>query len=158
MVDKAVEEPQQLRVSAMDHVAVAVPDLGQAISLYRDRFGAEVSEPITVPEQAIRIAYVRLANARIELMQPLSEDSPVGKFLARHPDGGLHHICLTTEDVATAHSAAEAQDLRPLKAPAKGHHGRLLFFLHPKTTQGTLVEIEETRAASELTPQTSGAA
>ena len=133
-------------VPALAHVAVAVPDLEKAALLYRNRFNAVVEEPFTIPEQAIRVAYVRLANTTIELMQPLGEDSPIARFLARNPDGGLHHICLTTEDAAAAHSDALAHGLRPLNPPSAGHHGCPLFFLHPKATFGALIEIEEDTA------------
>ncbi len=143
LMDDIGNEGRTKAIPAIDHVAIAVPDIEKAASLYRNRFKALVDEPVIVPEQAIRIAYVHFANATIELMQPLSENSPVGKFLARNPDGGLHHICLTTKDAAAAHADAAAHGLRPLQPPAAGHHGSPLFFLHPKATFGTLIEIEE---------------
>ncbi len=128
---------------AVDHVAVAVPDLDAAVSLYRDHFGAAISAPVTIAEQSIRMAYAQFANIRVELMQPLAEDSPVGRFLTRNPQGGLHHICFAATNVDAAHETAVAEDLRPVGAPREGHHGRFLFFLHPKATFGTLIEIEQ---------------
>ncbi|MDE2792967.1 MAG: methylmalonyl-CoA epimerase [Paracoccaceae bacterium] len=140
---EGTEDSGPVGVGSIDHVALAVPDLDTAISFFRDRFAAEVSEAVTLAEQSIRIAFVRLANAEIELMEPLSRDSPIGRFLARNPAGGLHHICLATDDASSAHSASLAQGLRPLNPPRPGYHGRPLFFLHPKATFGMLVEIEE---------------
>ena len=130
-------------VPSIDHIAVAVPDLEAAASLYRDHFGAAISDPVTIAEQSIRMVYAQFANVRIELMQPLDEDSPVGRFLDRNPHGGLHHICLATTDVDAAYRASVAGGLRPVQPPSKGHHGRPLFFLHPKATHGALIEIEQ---------------
>ena len=127
----------------IDHIAVAVPDLEAAVSLYRDHFGAAISDPVTIAEQSICMVYAQFANVRIELMQPLDEDSPVGRFLVRNPHGGLHHICLATADVDAAYGASVADGLRPVQPPRKGHHGRPLFFLHPKATHGALIEIEQ---------------
>lgn len=141
-------KPPPLEVLTIDHVAIAVPDLDHAMSFFRDKYGAEVTAPKAVPEQGIRLAYAQFENARIELMQPLSDESPVGRFVARNPGGGLHHICLTTGDASVAYSAAADWGLRPLSEPVKGHHGHPLFFLHPKATLGALFEIEEMAAGA----------
>ena len=141
-------EPSPLEISAIEHIAIAVPDLERAIELYRSRFGANVGEPVEIPGQSIRIACVKFANAKIELMQPTEENSAVGKFLARNPNGGLHHICFATGDADRAYADADALELRPLGPPAKGYHGRPLFFLHPKAALGTLIEIEEASTES----------
>ncbi len=136
-------------VPSIDHVAVAVPDLEQAAAFYRNAFGAIVDDPVEVSEHAIRIAIVHFANVSLELMQPLTSDSPVGRFLARHPKGGLHHISLTTREAAAAFAAATDRGLNPLTEPRTGYHGRQLFFLDPKSTFGTMIEIEEKAAHSE---------
>lgn len=137
-----------MEVPTIDHLAIAVPDLDHAISFFRDIFGVEVTAPKAVPEQGIRLAYAHFENARVELMQPLSDQSPVGRFIARNPGGGLHHICLATGDATAAYSAAADCGLRPLSKPVKGHHGHPLFFLHPKATLGALFEIEEMAAGA----------
>lgn len=143
------EDPRPVKVGSINHVALAVPDLDSAITFFRKSFAAEVSDAVTLAEQSVRIAFVRLANADIELMESLSRESPVGRFLARNPDGGLHHICLATDDASSAHAASVNQGLRPLNSPSPGYHGRPLFFLHPKATLGTLVEIEEAEQETE---------
>lgn len=129
----------------LDHVSIAVPDLDVAADFYRNTFGCAVGDAIDVPEQGMRIAYVALANIKIELMQPLDGASAVGKFLARNPAGGLHHVCMATPDADEAAKAAPDAGLRVLGdgTPKPGHHGRKLFFLHPKDCAGTLIEIEE---------------
>ncbi len=146
---EGTEDSGPVKVGSIDHVALAVPDLDSAISFFRESFAAKVSEPVTLAEQSVRIAFVRLANADIELMEPLSRESPVGRFLDRNPDGGLHHICLATDDASSAHASSVARGLRPLNRPRPGYHGRPLFFLHPKAALGTLVEIEETERKSQ---------
>mgnify|MGYP003389264361 CR=1 FL=1 len=131
-------------IAGFDHISIAVPDLDAATELYRTKFGCVVSEPIDIPKQGIRMAYVDLGNAKIELMQPLDQSSPIAKFLERNPAGGIHHFCMTTADANSAAVAATAADMRVLADPTPGHHGRQLFFLHPKDSLGTLIEIEET--------------
>jgi methylmalonyl-CoA/ethylmalonyl-CoA epimerase len=127
----------------IDHIAVAVPNLDQAIEMYKSKFGASVTDPIDVPEQGIRIAYAKFANACIEIMMPTRPDSPVGRFLDRNPKGGVHHFCLTTKNVDEAVQSAEANGMRLASKPIVGHHGRRLFFLHPADTIGSLIEMEE---------------
>lgn len=140
-----IETTAPIPALSLDHIAQAVPDLEAACEHYRSVYGCEVTEPKEVPEQGIRIAYVLLSNAKIELMTPVSEDSPVAGFLNRMPKGGLHHFCLTVPDAAAAASAARAEGLRVLGdgTPKPGHHGHPLFFLHPGDCQGALTEIEE---------------
>ena len=129
----------------LDHVSIAVPDLKAAAAFYRDNFGLTVGDPIALPAEGIRIAYVQLANIKIELMQPTSDGSAIAKFLARNPAGGIHHICLATADADAAAEAASKAGLRVLGdgAAKPGHHGRKLFFLHPKDALGTLIEVEQ---------------
>ena len=129
----------------VDHISIAVPDLDTAAAFWRETFGCEVGEPIDVPGEGMRIAYVQLANIKIELMQPGNEASAAGKFLARNPTGGLHHICVATSDAVAAAKAATDAGLRVLGdgTPKPGHHGHKLFFLHPKDCMGTLIEVEE---------------
>jgi methylmalonyl-CoA/ethylmalonyl-CoA epimerase len=146
------EAPQvPVHVTGLSHIGLAVPDLPAAIRLFRERFACVVSEPIDVPAQKVRIAYVELGNARLELISPASDDSPLAKFLARRPEGGLHHIALAVEDAAEAAADARAEDFRILGsgAPVPGHHGRPLFFLDPRNLFGALTEIEQAPRADD---------
>ena len=136
-----MSEKAPIPAQGLDHVSIAVPDLDAAIRLYRERFGCEVSEPSENPRQGVRMAMIRLENARIELMEPLGEDSPIAGFLERNPAGGIHHFCLTTPDVDSAAAAANKNGLRVLGEPTPDSR---LFFIHPKDSMGTLIEIEET--------------
>ena len=133
-------------VSRCDHIALAVPDLEAALDLFSDTFGLVPGAPKDVPAQGIRIAYVELGNVKLELMEAVDPGSPVGKFLKARPAGGLHHICLETKDARRAHRDADAAGLSPIGDVMPGHHGRDLFFLSPKDTLGTLIEVESEEA------------
>lgn len=132
-------------IGRLNHVAVAVPDLGPAIALYRDTLGAGVTERMALPEHGVTLVFVELPNTRIELMEPLGPASPLASFLARNPNGGLHHVCYEVNDIAAARERLVGEGLRVLGSgePAIGAHGRPVLFLHPKDMAGTLVELEE---------------
>jgi methylmalonyl-CoA/ethylmalonyl-CoA epimerase len=141
-----------IRVQNLSHIGIAVPDLDAAIALFRDRFACEVSAPVEAPAQQVRIAYVELGNARIELLSPMTADSPVAKFLARRPQGGLHHLALgvADADAAAAQARGESFHILGAGAPAPGHHGRPLFFLDPAALLGTLTEVEQAARPDDL--------
>ena len=132
-------------IGRLNHVAIAVPDLGAAVRTYADGLGAAVSPPRDLPEHGVRIVFVELPNAKVELMAPLGAGSPIAAFLDRHPAGGLHHICFEVADLAAARDKLVGEGLRVLGSgePRIGAHGRPVLFLHPKDFNGTLVELEE---------------
>jgi methylmalonyl-CoA/ethylmalonyl-CoA epimerase len=132
-------------IGRLNHVAIVVPDLAAAAALYRDTFGAEVSEPAAMPEHGVTTVFVTLANTAIELLHPLGEDSPVAGFLARRPAGGMHHVCYEVGDILAARERLVACGLRVLGdgEPRTGAHGKPVLFLHPNDACGTLVELEQ---------------
>lgn len=134
-------------IGRLNHVAIAVPDLGAAAALYRDTLGAEASGPVDLPEHGVTTVFVTLPNAKIELLHPLGEGSPIAGFLARNPAGGVHHVCYEVEDIRAARDRLAAAGLRILGdgEPRPGAHGKPVLFLHPKDLCGALVELEETR-------------
>ena len=79
-------------IGRLNHVAIVVPDLDAATALYRDTLGATVSEAQALQDHGVTTVFVDLDNTRIELLHPLGDDSPIGRFLERHPDGGMHHV------------------------------------------------------------------
>ena len=133
-------------VTRMNHVAIAVPDLAAAATLYRDVFGCAVSDPQTSEEHGVTIVYVSLGNVNIELMTPHGDDSPIARFLERNPAGGIHHIGVEVGDMDAAIGHAAERNIRVLgDGTAKtGIHGNPILFLHPKDLCGTLVELEQT--------------
>lgn len=132
-------------IGRLNHVAIAVPDLDAARAMYRDIFGARVSEPLDLPEHGVTTVFVDLGNSRIELLHPLGADSPIAGFLARQPAGGIHHLCYEVADIRAARDRLRAAGMRVLGdgEPRPGAHGRPVLFLHPKDAFGTLIELEE---------------
>ncbi|HSG94137.1 MAG TPA: methylmalonyl-CoA epimerase [Afifellaceae bacterium] len=129
----------------LNHVAIAVPDLAAAVTLYRDTIGATVSDPQSLPDHGVTVVFVELANTKVELLEPLGPDSPIAAFLVRNPDGGIHHICYEVADIIAARDRLRAGGVRILGdgEPKTGAHGKPVLFLHPKDCGGTLVELEQ---------------
>jgi methylmalonyl-CoA/ethylmalonyl-CoA epimerase len=132
-------------IGRLNHVAIAVPDLAAASVKYRKTLGAKVSAPLPLPEHGVTTVFVELPNAKIELLEPLGENSPIAKFLERNPEGGIHHLCYEVNDILAARDRLKAEGARVLGdgEPKTGAHGKPVLFLHPKDFNGTLVEIEE---------------
>ncbi len=132
-------------IGRLNHVAIAVRDLAKATQVYRDTLGATVSEAVPQPEHGVTTVFVVLPNTKIELLEPLGAQSPIEKFLARNPDGGIHHICYEVDDIVAARDRLVKEGARVLGdgAPRIGAHGKPILFLHPKDFCGTLVEIEQ---------------
>ncbi|MFQ5784019.1 MAG: methylmalonyl-CoA epimerase [Alphaproteobacteria bacterium] len=132
-------------IGRLNHVAIVVPDLAAARALYRDGLGANVSDPVAMPEHGVTTVFVELSNTKIELLEPLGEESPVAGFLARNPAGGLHHVCFEVDNIIAARDRLVARGARVLGAgePRTGAHGKPVLFLHPKDFCGTLIEIEQ---------------
>ncbi|HEU5016690.1 MAG TPA: methylmalonyl-CoA epimerase [Pseudolabrys sp.] len=132
-------------IGRLNHVAIAVGDIAKASKVYKDTLGAEVSAKTAQPDHGVSTVFVTLPNTKIELLEPLGEGSPIGKFLERNPDGGIHHICYEVDDIAAARETLKAQGARVLGdgEPKIGAHGKPVLFLHPKDFCGTLVELEQ---------------
>ena len=129
----------------LNHVAIAVADLASATALYRDTLGARVSAPQAMPEHGVTVVFVELPNSKVELLAPLGEASPIARFLAGNPGGGMHHICYEVDDIIAARDRLTGQGARVLGdgTPRIGAHGKPVLFLHPKDFCGTLVELEQ---------------
>ncbi len=132
-------------IGRLNHVAIAVPDLGAARALYRDTLGASVSDPVDMPEHGVTTVFVDLPNAKIELLHPLGDNSPIAGFLARNPSGGMHHVCYEVEDIHAARDRLVEKGVQVLGdgEPRIGAHGKPVLFLHPKDFSGTLIELEQ---------------
>jgi len=130
-------------IGKLNHVAIAVPDLEAGTAIYRDTLGAKVSEPLALPEHGVTTVFVELPNTKIELLHPLGEDSPIAKFLEKHPDGGIHHLCYEVEDIEAAAKKMQEEGARLLGGIKIGAHNKPVLFLHPKDFCGTLVELEQ---------------
>ncbi len=132
-------------IGQLNHVAIAVPDLGAATAFYANALGGKVSEPHELPEHGVTTVFVELPNTKIELLHPLGENSPILAFLAKNPAGGMHHVCYEVEDIIAARDKLVAEGVRVLGGgePKIGAHGKPVLFLHPKDGLGTLIELEQ---------------
>ena len=132
-------------IGRLNHVAIAVSDLDRSTALYRDTLGARVSAPLPQPEHGVTVVFVELPNTKIELLEPLGDNSPIAKFLEKNSDGGMHHVCYEVDDIRAARDRLKASGARVLGdgEPKIGAHGKPVLFLHPKDFGGTLVELEQ---------------
>jgi methylmalonyl-CoA/ethylmalonyl-CoA epimerase len=131
--------------TSLSHVSIVVPDLDAATHKLRETYGLVVGEPHTNAEQGVRLAYVDLGNAKIELMEPARADSPIAKFLERNPKGGIHHVSLGVDDMTSTTAALAGQGVRILGDGHPQHNvvGERIAFIHPADFLGALVELEE---------------
>jgi methylmalonyl-CoA/ethylmalonyl-CoA epimerase len=128
-------------LTEIDHVAIAVNDLGAAIDYYRDTFGAVVEHREVVESDGVEEALLQVAESYIQLLTPTRDDSPVAKYLEKKGEG-LHHIGYRVADCAVALDAVKAQGGRVIDdAPRPGSRGTTVAFVHPKTAFGTLIEL-----------------
>jgi methylmalonyl-CoA/ethylmalonyl-CoA epimerase len=134
-------------ITGLSHVSIVVPSLDAAGRRLREVYGLTLGEVKVNEQQGVRLAYVELGNAKIELMEPSRPDSPVAKFLERNPAGGIHHFCLGVDSVDAAARALGEQGVRVLGegGPQRNVHGDPIAFLHPRDFLGALVELEECR-------------
>ena len=132
-------------IGRLNHVAIAVRDIGKASKVYRDTLGADVSDKVAQPDHGMSTVFITLPNTKIELLEPLGADSPIEKFLERNPDGGIHHLCYEVSNILAARDLLKSQGARVLGdgEPKIGAHGKPVLFLHPKDFCGTLVELEQ---------------
>ncbi len=132
-------------IGRLNHVAIAVKDLEAAAATYRTALGAKVSAPQALPEHGVTVVFVELPNTKIELLQPLGENSAIQAFVDKNPSGGMHHVCYEVDDIYAARDKLKAEGKRVLGdgEPKIGAHGKPVLFLHPKDFAGTLVEIEQ---------------
>jgi methylmalonyl-CoA/ethylmalonyl-CoA epimerase len=130
-------------IGRLNHVAVAVPDLEAAMAVYRDKLGGAVSEPKALPEHGVTVSFVTLPNTKVELLEPLGEDSSIKGFVEKNPRGGMHHVCFEVEDIEAAVEKLAGEGARILGKVKIGAHGKPVIFVHPADFLGTLIELEQ---------------
>lgn len=132
-------------ITGLSHVSIVVPDLEAAAARLHRLYGLVPGERQVNEEQGVRLAYVDLGNARIEIMEPLRPDSPLARFLERNPKGGIHHFCLSVDSVAQSAQALTDSGARVLGdgKVQRNVHGERIAFIHPNDFLGALVELEE---------------
>lgn len=128
-------------IKKIDHLGIAVKDLQAQISLYRDQLGMAFESVEEVESQKVRVAFFRVGESRIELLEPTAEDSPIARHIEKRGEG-MHHVAYRVDDIRAAMAEARARGMQPLsEEPRPGAHHTLVCFLHPKTTGGVLTEL-----------------
>ena len=132
-------------LNRLNHIAIALNNLNDGIKIYKDTFGAEVSNRLALPKHGVTTIFVKLNNTNIELLEPLGVNSPISNFLAKNPSGGIHHLCYEVNDINKSIERLTSKGYTILAEgiPREGAHGKPVIFLHPKQFSGTLIELEE---------------
>jgi len=132
-------------ITKFNHVAIAVVNLKEAINLYKNILGGKVSEIYDYPNHGVSVSFVELENTKIELMQPLGDNSPINNFLEKNKNGGIHHICIEVNDIFKMRDNLLSKNMKILGdgEPKIGAHNKPVLFLHPKEFNGTLIELEQ---------------
>jgi len=125
----------------IDHIGVAVEDLDAAIALHETTYGMPLVHRETIESQGVEAVLFDLGENHVELLRPLSPDTPVGRFVAKH-GAGLHHVAYQVADVEATLAALKADGVRLIdEAPRTGIRGSRIAFLHPGASGGVLTEI-----------------
>ncbi|MBA2663690.1 MAG: methylmalonyl-CoA epimerase [Bradymonadaceae bacterium] len=133
-------------IEKIDHIGIAVRSIEERLPLYRDVLGLEYLGEEIVAEQGVRVAFLKIGEAMIELLEPLDETGPIARFLAKNGEG-IHHLAARCTEIGAGRNAIEAAGLRLLSdRPLDGAHGKLISFVHPKDTGGVLLELTQRRA------------
>jgi methylmalonyl-CoA epimerase len=125
----------------INHIGIAVQSIDAVIPFYRDQLGMKFMGQEDVPEQKVRVAMLCVGESKIELLEPLSSDSPVAKFLEKNGQG-IHHVAYEVEDISAAIAKLASEGCRMIdEMPRNGAHGALIAFVHPKSSHGVLTEL-----------------
>jgi methylmalonyl-CoA/ethylmalonyl-CoA epimerase len=125
----------------IDHIGIATRELKEATAVWRDALGLRVEFTEDVAEQGVRIAMLPIGEAHIELLEPLTQESPVGKFLEKRGPG-IHHIAIRVDDIQAALGQLKEKGARLIdETPRIGAGGCLVAFIHPSSTNGVLLEL-----------------
>ncbi len=136
-----------MKIGNLNHIGIAVPSIAKAQETYKNLYGIEDKDITPIKEmeaQGVKFSFVNLPNAQIELIEPLGEKSPIIKFLEKNPAGGQHHVCFEVENIYEARDAMVAKGASVLGEPRIGAHGTMIIFVHPKNSDGVLIELMET--------------
>lgn len=132
------------RIIRISHIGLATPDTEQALGVFSEAMGLEASGGEEVESDRVRVTFLAVGDARLELLEPVSMEGPVQKFLANRGPG-IHHICLEVEDLPGMLAQLKAHGVELIdQEPRRGAHGSLVAFVHPKSANGVLLELVDT--------------
>ncbi|AWV90172.1 methylmalonyl-CoA epimerase [Bradymonas sediminis] len=130
-------------LTKIDHIGIAVRSIEASIALYRDAFGLEFLGEEEVAAQGVRVAFFKIGESMIELLEPLNETGPIARFLAKNGEG-VHHIAAGCEDIEAGRARMTEHQIRLLSdEPLDGAHGKLISFMHPSDTGRVLFELTQ---------------
>ena len=129
----------------VNHIAIAVPDVKEAALKWQQALNIKKSEIIVLEKHGVKVVFLEFSNLKIELLEPLNNESPISKFLEKNPKGGMHHICFEIEKISETINSLKNKKINILgdgnhKIAA---HNKPVIFLQPSDLSGTLVELEE---------------
>jgi methylmalonyl-CoA/ethylmalonyl-CoA epimerase len=131
-----------MTIKKIDHIAIVVENLDRALGVYRDALGMTVTDVREIPEQDVKMAFLPTGDSEIELLEPLSAESGIGRYLAKRGEG-LHHICVEVDDIEATLADLKAKGAQLIdETPKQGAYGRIAF-IHPKGAHGVLIELVE---------------
>lgn len=130
------------KITKINHIAIAVPDIEDALNFWRDGLGLQVDHIEDVPSQKAKVAFLPCGDSEVELVKPSVEDTGVAKFLTER-GGGMHHLCFEVDDIDAMLLQLKTKGVRLIDEVAMQLPGRKMAFIHPKSTGGVLVELYE---------------
>jgi methylmalonyl-CoA/ethylmalonyl-CoA epimerase len=134
-----------MELNYIEHIGIAVKDLGAAIKFYEDVLGLTCYSVEEVKDQQVKTAFFRIGQTKIELLESTSPDGPIGKFIEKRGEG-IHHIAFAVNNIENQLEDAAANGIQLIdKTPRKGAEGLDIAFLHPKSTYGVLTELCENK-------------
>ncbi len=123
------------------HLGIATKEINEALRFWQDALGLEHVHTEVVEDQKVRVAMLPIGETNIELLEPTSEDSPISKFLEKR-GGGIHHIAVEVEDIEKSLAKLKSEGMKLIdETPRIGAEGCLVAFIHPKSTEGVLLEL-----------------
>jgi methylmalonyl-CoA/ethylmalonyl-CoA epimerase len=130
-----------MTVKKIDHIGIAVRNIEEVLAFYKEALGLEHTGYEVVEDQGVRVAFLTVGESRLELLEPLDENSPVAKFIEKRGEG-IHHIALDVTDVKETLADMQEKGMKLIdQAPRKGAHNKQIAFIHPKATNGILLEV-----------------
>jgi methylmalonyl-CoA/ethylmalonyl-CoA epimerase len=132
-----------MTIKKIDHIAIVVPNIDQALAFWRDALGLELTHVEDVTEQESLVAFLPSGDSEVELVEPTTNTSGVAKYLNKRGPG-MHHICFEVDDIEKTLAQLKEKDVRLInEQPVVGTGGKKIAFIHPKSAQGVLVELYE---------------
>ncbi|MGD2205471.1 MAG: methylmalonyl-CoA epimerase [Anaerolineae bacterium] len=126
----------------IDHIGIVVHDIQEALKVYETALGLPLKDMVEVPDQKVEVAFLPIGESNVELVQPLTDDTGIAKYLEKRGEG-IHHICIEVDDIEATLARLKTYDVQLIDdAPRQGAHGRVAF-VHPKAMHGVLIELVE---------------